>query len=202
MEKSEHEKIMDALKKEFKSLLGTRYVATVDICEENKCVVLLKPNKTKFFDCDLEFVPIGGGIPVLIEKGHFLPEEMQFELYAEYEDSETGEVKSGKVINDVTEANAGRKYNCFINGDNPFTQITNPHITDGSSCVLVKESYGNAFVPFIVDHYENVYVVDYRYYKDNLSDFIIDHGINDIIFLNNVQAITEKVSGMILSIFS
>lgn len=115
---------------------------------------------------------------------------------------ETGEVKSSKVVNDVTEANAGRKYNCFINGDNPFTQITNPHITDGSSCVLVKESYGNAFVPFLVDHYENVYVVDYRYYKGNLSDFITGHGINDIIFLNNVQAITEKVSGMILSIFS
>jgi hypothetical protein len=115
---------------------------------------------------------------------------------------ESGEVKNSNVVNDVTEANAGRKYNCFINGDNPFTQITNPHITDGSSCVLVKESYGNAFVPFIVDHYENVYVVDYRYYKDNLSDFITDHGIQDIIFLNNVQAITEKVSGMILSIFS
>lgn len=115
---------------------------------------------------------------------------------------EEGELEAGHVINDMTEAVAGRKYNCFINGDNPFTEIHNEKVTDGSSCVVVKESYGNAFVPYLVDHYSDVYVVDYRYYKDNLSTFIVDHDVQDIIFINNVQAITEKVSGEILSIFS
>ncbi len=115
---------------------------------------------------------------------------------------EEGVQTAAHVINDMTEANAGRKYNCFLNGDNPFTEIHNPNITDGSSCVVVKESYGNAFVPYLVDHYSDVYVVDYRYYKDNLGHFITDRGIQDIIFVNNVQAITEKVSGEILSIFS
>ncbi|SFG12952.1 DHHW family protein [Oribacterium sp. WCC10] len=115
---------------------------------------------------------------------------------------ESGAEFNSNIINDVTEANAGRKYNCFINGDHPFTRISNPAITDGSSCVVVKESYGNAFVPYLVDHYENVYVVDYRSYKDNLAQFIKDRNVQDIIFINNVQAITEKVSGEILSIFS
>ena len=116
--------------------------------------------------------------------------------------NEEGEVFNGHVINDMTDAIAGRKYNCFINGDNPFTEIHNPRVTDGSSCVVIKESYGNAFVPYLVDHYSDVYVVDYRYYKDNLNTFILDRGVQDIIFLNNIQAITEKVSGEILSIFS
>ena len=60
----------------------------------------------------------------------------------------------------------------------------------------------NAFVPFLVDHYQNVYVVDYRYYRDNLTQFIIDNRVQDLIFVNNVQAITEKVSNEILSVFS
>lgn len=115
---------------------------------------------------------------------------------------ENGQSFKANVINDVTESNAGRKYNCFIKGDNPITTIRNPEIKDGSSCVVIKESYGNAFVPFLVDHYENVYVVDYRYYKDNLTQFISDNKIKDVIFVNNVQAITEKVSNEILSIFS
>ncbi len=115
---------------------------------------------------------------------------------------EEGKQISAHVINDMTEANAGRKYNCFLNGDNPFTEIHNPNVTDGSSCVVVKESYGNAFVPYLVDHYSDIYVVDYRYYKDNLGHLISDKGIQDVIFINNVQAITEKVSGEILSIFS
>ncbi|ETP71586.1 hypothetical protein UYO_2474 [Lachnospiraceae bacterium JC7] len=115
---------------------------------------------------------------------------------------ENGNTFNANVINDVSEVNAGRKYNCFIKGDNPFTAIKNPQINDGSSCVIIKESYGNAFVPFLVDHYESVYVIDYRYYKDNLSQFILDNKIKDIIFVNNVQAITERVSNEILSIFS
>lgn len=115
---------------------------------------------------------------------------------------ENGTQYKSKVINDVNEANAGRKYNCFLNGDNAFTIINNPAVSDGSSCVVIKESYGNAFAPFLVDHYQNVYVVDYRYYKDNLSQFIRDNKVQDIIFVNNVQAITEKVSDEILSVFS
>ncbi|OON86430.1 hypothetical protein BXO88_07910 [Oribacterium sp. C9] len=115
---------------------------------------------------------------------------------------ENGLTYNANVINDVTESNAGRKYNCFLKGDNAFTTIKNPEIKDGSSCVVIKESYGNAFVPFLVDHYEDVYVVDYRYYKDNLTQFILDNKIQDVIFVNNVQAITEKVSDEILSIFS
>ena len=63
------------------------------------------------------------------------------------------------VVSDVTDYAPGAKYSSYIGGDNPFTTIQNPGIQDGSSCVVIKESYGNAFVPWLVDHYQNVYVV-------------------------------------------
>ena len=37
---------------------------------------------------------------------------------------------------------------------------------NGKSIVVVKESYGNAFVPFLIPHYEHIYVVDERYFQD------------------------------------
>lgn len=93
------------------------------------------------------------------------------------------------VIRDVSDWAARSKYNCFIGGDNPFTEITNKNLNDGSACVVIKESFGNALVPFLVDHYQKVYVVDYRYYEDmKLSSFVDKYKIQDVIFANNVGA--------------
>lgn len=76
---------------------------------------------------------------------------------------------------------------CFISGDKPLIKIHNDKITDGSSIVVVKESFGNAFVPFLVDSYEYIYVIDYRHWSNNnniLSEFVIENNIDDVLFLN------------------
>lgn len=106
------------------------------------------------------------------------------------------------IINDVSNYNHGAKYSCFIGGDNPFSRIDNPQITDGSSCVVIKESYGNAFVPFLVDHYQTVYVIDYRYYRKNLIDFVKENQVQDVIFLNNADVLTEAAAQQIQAILN
>jgi len=82
---------------------------------------------------------------------------------------------------------AGNKYLTFIGGDQPLTKIHNPKINDGSSIVVIKESYGNAFVPFLVDSYEYVYVIDYRAWSGSLADFVTQNDIDDVLFLNVVS---------------
>jgi hypothetical protein len=82
---------------------------------------------------------------------------------------------------------AGNKYLTFIGGDHPLIEIHNPSISDGSSIVVVKESYGNAFVPFLVDSYEYVYVIDYRHWSGDLAKFVTDNHIDDVLFLNVVN---------------
>ena len=97
-----------------------------------------------------------------------------------------------KVIFDESKAAAGLKYSCFIAGDNPITGIENKELTDGSSCVVVKESFGNAFVPFLVDHYQTIYVVDYRYWKGSISELAQEKNVDDVIFVNNLSMIRNK----------
>ena len=106
-----------------------------------------------------------------------------------------------RIINDMTDSSAGSKYSSFLGGDNALTSIHNPNVTDGSACLLIKESYGNAFAPFLVDHYENTYIVDYRYYSGNLTSFISEHQISDVIFLNNSDALSEANSDSMLMLF-
>ena len=43
-------------------------------------------------------------------------------------------------------------------------------------------------MPFLVANYQTIYVVDYRYYNEPLYNFIINNGIKDVIFINNVVA--------------
>ena len=90
---------------------------------------------------------------------------------------------------------AASKYNCFITSDNPlgtqqsyYCSIENPNIQDGSAVVLVKESFGNCFAPFLVDHYQYVYIIDYRYFDGDLTSFVTEKGVKSVIFLNNITA--------------
>ena len=93
---------------------------------------------------------------------------------------------------------AGSKYNTFIAGDHPLITIKNPNpsSTNGKSIVVVKESYGNAFVPFLVDQYETVYVVDYRYFQKavdkTLPEFVSEVGADQVLFLNYIYSTAEN----------
>ncbi len=117
-----------------------------------------------------------------------------------YQDS-AGTMHEAAIINDASKMNAGNRYNCFLLGDNAYTEIQNPNLTDGSACVLVKESYGNALAPFLADHYQYLYVIDYRYYPGNLLTLIQEKGVSDVVFANNVMAVGQKASGQMMSIF-
>lgn len=97
-----------------------------------------------------------------------------------------------KVIYDESNAAASLKYSCFIAGDNPYTEIVNNELTDGSSCVVVKESFGNSFIPFLVDHYQTIYVLDYRYWTGSVSELAAEKGAGDVIFINNLSMIRNK----------
>ncbi len=99
-----------------------------------------------------------------------------------------GKTTNWAVVKDVSGWNPSSYYNTFIGGDNPFTVIHSSAKTDGSSCVVIKESFGNAFVPFLTSDYETIYVIDYRYYKGELVDFVTQNGVQDVIFINNMSA--------------
>ncbi len=105
-------------------------------------------------------------------------------------------ITSYQIVNRQTDKwyqAAASKYNCFIAGDHPLIEIHNENVTadrKGSTVLLVKESFGNAFAPFLVDSYEYVYIIDYRDYDGTLADFVTANGVDDVIFLNNIVATT------------
>lgn len=104
--------------------------------------------------------------------------------------------KSGEInyniVSDGNKLSAANKYLSFVCGDHSYGIMNNPTITDGSSCLVIKESFGNAMVAYLTQHYQNVYVVDYRYinqvFPGTLRQFVDERGIQDVMFINNVSA--------------
>ncbi len=85
--------------------------------------------------------------------------------------------------------NTGRKdYLAFINGDNPYTVINVPENPQDKSILVIKDSYGNAFVPYLTEHYGNIIVIDPRHVDMNIYEQFKDYGLSDIVFMVNTSS--------------
>ena len=93
------------------------------------------------------------------------------------------------LVHDVSNYPISQKYNSFAGSDNPFTVIENLSKEKGKTCLVIKESFGNAMIPFLVGKYKKVYVIDYRYYKKGIIAFAKQNKINDVLFINNASAV-------------
>lgn len=84
-------------------------------------------------------------------------------------------------------ASGDNSYSVFLQGDLPICKMETQH-KNGRRIALVKESYGNAFAPFLINNYEKVIVVDSRYYSGDFIAMLKAEGINELLFLNNIFA--------------
>lgn len=78
-------------------------------------------------------------------------------------------------------------YSVFLQGDLPVCKMET-QLRNGRKIALVKESYGNAFAPFLINNYEKVIVVDQRSYKGDFIGMLKAEGINELLFINNIFA--------------
>ena len=90
-------------------------------------------------------------------------------------------------------------YGVFIFGDNPLTviQSQSPDAQKGKKLVIVKESYGNAIAPYFTNNYEEVHVVDFRYFSSNanksLPAYCSENKITDVLFANGVMSANTQL---------
>ena len=89
-------------------------------------------------------------------------------------------------------AKGSNTYSLFLGGDWPLFVIKSGAGT-GRSIAVVKESFGNAFAPYLASHYDTVYVVDQRYFEKDFDQFIKDNGIKEVLFVNNIFAANTTV---------
>lgn len=174
--------------------LGAYYAYEQFAAEKGVTAVPLSKYKTKTFDGFLgTFYASSGQSPKLGNTPDSVTAYLPFNNITCRITESNGNSYDWEVVKDASDYSQSLKYLAFIGGDNALTTITNADNPQGETCVVIKESYGNAFVPFLIPHYSTVYVIDPRHYNGTLGDFAKDKDIDDIIFIANISTTRNSV---------
>ena len=85
-------------------------------------------------------------------------------------------------------------YSTFLHGDLNSVIIKSEACRNGRKLLLVKDSYGNALPQYLLEAYEEIYVVDGRTFTVPLRSIINDYGITDVLFAESLfSAVSEKI---------
>lgn len=76
-------------------------------------------------------------------------------------------------------------YCTFMGGDTKITKVETS-VSNGRRLLILKDSYGNALPGYLFHSFEQIHVVDGRYFTKNMVDYVAENGITDIVFTNNV----------------
>lgn len=95
-----------------------------------------------------------------------------------------------------TAALSGRdQYTVFLDGNHGWTKIVRK--TAGGDpgknkrLLIIKDSYAHCFAPFAAADYEEVHMLDLRYYNGKLSEFSKEHGITDTLILYQIPGFAK-----------
>ena len=105
-----------------------------------------------------------------------------------YEDASLGYGGKIQAIYPLSE-NRSNKYLCFLGGDHPIT-VLETDCAEERTCILIKESYGNAFSTWLTSHYSKIICIDPREFNRSgkpsldLKEFAARVEADDCIILN------------------
>lgn len=116
----------------------------------------------------------------------FLPkEERQYEIYYDFKEEAVSSFYEKKYLEKKD------KYSLFFGGNHDFIEIRTGN-KNKKNILVIKDSYANCFLPFLTEQYENIYVVDFRYYRGNVENIVKQYDVEDILVLYNVVQFAEE----------
>ena len=85
------------------------------------------------------------------------------------------------------------KYLVFLDGNHPEITIRTS-LKNNRKLLVFKDSYANSFIPFLLSDYEEIHIIDPRYFNRKIDEYISENGINEFLFLYNIKNFCEDSS--------
>lgn len=94
---------------------------------------------------------------------------------------------------------SGAAYCTFMGSDTRITTVRTD-TPNHRRVLILKDSFGNALPGYLFYSFEEVHVVDFRYFCKNMRDYVRDNKITDILFANNIfNAYSSKIARKYMS---
>lgn len=120
------------------------------------------------------------------------------EDYILYYDIDNIDVKIDGVmvegLNDNSKWSSSDKYSAFLRGNNGLTLIKNNNKQDNSKILVIKDSYANSFIQFLINNYNEVYVVDLRSFIGSFNDFFLNNTFDNVLIMYSFKNLVNDVN--------
>ena len=91
------------------------------------------------------------------------------------------------------------KYSFFLDNIHDIIIIQNPDAQTDRKLVVIKDSYANCFIPFLTAHFEEISVIDPRYYRHSIIDYINQKDNDtDVLILYNLGTMDQDTGAAVI----
>ena len=77
------------------------------------------------------------------------------------------------------------KYAMFMGGNTPLLTIETEN-TDAPSILILRDSYMDSLTPFLLDNFSNIHIIDLRYYRTSIADYVRENNIANVLVCYSV----------------
>lgn len=85
------------------------------------------------------------------------------------------------------------KYAMFLGGNQPLAIIKTGK-QELPKLLVIRDSYSDSLAPFFTEHYSEIYMWDFRYNKEDVSDFIEENGIEQVFICYSIDNFQEDTN--------
>jgi len=107
-------------------------------------------------------------------------------IIAEYDGNITNSIYNEKYLQEKD------KYSYFLNSNNAKVVIKTAN-TNGKKLLVIKDSYAHIMAQFLVQNFEEVHLIDPRYYRAPISEYIEKNDIDDVLFLYSISNLSTDL---------
>jgi len=90
------------------------------------------------------------------------------------------------------------KYRFFLGGNSPRI-VLDTEKEDLPSLLIIRDSYSDSLSPFLLEHFSRIHLLDLRYYRNSVLDYIRDEGIDRVLVLYSVDNFCSDSNLMLMT---
>lgn len=90
-----------------------------------------------------------------------------------------------KPLYDMEKLNTKDQYSMFLGGNQPLAVIKTGR--PGGKVLLLRDSYADCMVPFLMERFSEIHLIDLRYYRMNIAAYARENGMDAAVILYSLN---------------
>ena len=84
------------------------------------------------------------------------------------------------------------KYASMLHGNNALSVVKNPNADNGKKILVLKDSYFNMLAPLAAYNYQEMHIVDLRFFMGDCISYMKENNISDVLILYSLAQMQEN----------